>query len=356
MALKLEDPNQRMQSEVFVDWAAAHSYSHCADEHDYALQATKEFFADSATAGHDEAVRVVRAWAGVVVHPDVRAAISQRLESLGVTSSNEFLPQLVGNLVIPDVVRQDLDSGTWPETDLATALATFGAEARAGAEAMADRAERVVGDQEWMNGLSNSDVSNLVDRIVSSAEEIRELAPNASRRMIEATVTAASSTAWARANSGDLAAAEVILDDLASSDLPEALQIEIDQDLGTIRDAMRRRSQTAPSGGAVIGGTEGLTVRDVSNEIQLGGRFVVFEYIVSIILVSFKRTSDVYFIKASESSLSKGWPYLLMTFLLGWWSIHGFFWTIGALFTNFNGGHDVTMEVMASQRSRSGGS
>ena len=82
--------------------------------------------------------------------------------------------------------------------------------------------------------------------------------------------------------------------------------------------------------------------------MELGGRFVVYEYCVSIVIMTFRRPSDIYFIRAGERSVA-GFGFTLLTLFLGWW---GFPWgpiyTIGVLITNLSGGKDVTAEVVAS--------
>jgi hypothetical protein len=72
-----------------------------------------------------------------------------------------------------------------------------------------------------------------------------------------------------------------------------------------------------------IVGAEGLTVSEVEEEVRRGGRFVYFPYCVSLLVVTLRRASDIHFIRAGEGTLGKSWPYVLLSFLLGWW---GFPW------------------------------
>jgi hypothetical protein len=98
-----------------------------------------------------------------------------------------------------------------------------------------------------------------------------------------------------------------------------------------------------------IKGIEGMTGNDLQVELQRGGKFVVFQYCISIIIMTFKRASDIYFIKADENAVGKGIVYSLISFLFGWWGIPwGPIYTIQSLITNFRGGKDVTQEVIAS--------
>jgi hypothetical protein len=44
---------------------------------------------------------------------------------------------------------------------------------------------------------------------------------------------------------------------------------------------------------ASIQGLEGLTGAQLQDELSRGGRFVMFEYCISIIVMTFRRSSDV---------------------------------------------------------------
>lgn len=96
---------------------------------------------------------------------------------------------------------------------------------------------------------------------------------------------------------------------------------------------------------------DGMTVEEIQREVDRGAKFVIFQYCVSIILMTFKRPSEIYFIRAGEGAMKHSIGFSVLSFVLGWW---GFPWgpiyTIGALATNFKGGKDVTREVMNSIR------
>lgn len=101
-------------------------------------------------------------------------------------------------------------------------------------------------------------------------------------------------------------------------------------------------------------GIEGLTVQDLNQAIRQGGKFVVFPYCISVILLTFKHSSDIYFVHVGENPIGKSLAYTLMSLLLGWWGIPwGPIYTLEALFVNLTGGRDVTQEVLAAiNRSR----
>jgi hypothetical protein len=86
---------------------------------------------------------------------------------------------------------------------------------------------------------------------------------------------------------------------------------------------------------------------EFSKELEKGGKFVVFEYAISLLIVTFKRSSDVYFIKAGESTFQYSILYTLITILLGWWGIPwGPIYSIGSILTNVSGGKDITHEIL----------
>ncbi|WP_040950988.1 hypothetical protein [Gorillibacterium massiliense] len=96
-----------------------------------------------------------------------------------------------------------------------------------------------------------------------------------------------------------------------------------------------------------ITGIDGMTVNEVVDEVRQGGKFVIYYYCISIAIMTFKRPSSIYFIRATESG--QGAKFTLMSILLGWWGIPwGPIHTIGSLITNFKGGKDVTAEVMST--------
>ncbi len=96
-----------------------------------------------------------------------------------------------------------------------------------------------------------------------------------------------------------------------------------------------------------IKGIEGMTIAQLQDEVNNGGKFVIYSYCVSIIVMSFKRSSDIYFIKAGQSSFIKALPWTAISFLFGWWGLPwGIIYTIGCLATNIGGGKNVTSDVL----------
>jgi hypothetical protein len=91
---------------------------------------------------------------------------------------------------------------------------------------------------------------------------------------------------------------------------------------------------------------------ELQQELQQGGKFVMYQYCISILILTFKRSSRIYFIRHEENAVVKGLPFTLLTLLLGWWGIPwGPIYTIQSVWVNFQGGKDVTKEVLASMMS-----
>ena len=94
-------------------------------------------------------------------------------------------------------------------------------------------------------------------------------------------------------------------------------------------------------------GTEGMTAAQVHAEVSRGGKFVIYQYCVSVVFMSFRRGSDIYFIPAGGSN--KGAKYSLLSLLLGWWGIPwGPIFTFQCLWNNSRGGKDVTAQIVKS--------
>src|SRR5713101_3929620 len=100
-----------------------------------------------------------------------------------------------------------------------------------------------------------------------------------------------------------------------------------------------------------IVGIERMSTSELDFELQRGAKFVYFQYCVSIIILTFKRPSNIYFFRLGENALGKSLPFTLLSLVAGWW---GFPWgpiyTIQSVYNNFRGGKDVTQLVVNSMR------
>ena len=96
-----------------------------------------------------------------------------------------------------------------------------------------------------------------------------------------------------------------------------------------------------------IRGVEGLSIDEVRMRVNQGGKFVMFTWTLSFVVMTVRRPTAVYFINPGESAALKGMPFTLVSFFLGWWGIPwGFIYTPMSIFENLGGGKDVTNEVM----------
>ena len=103
-----------------------------------------------------------------------------------------------------------------------------------------------------------------------------------------------------------------------------------------------------------IRGIEGLSPDQIQFELQRGGKFVFFQYTISIVAMTFRRSPAVYFVRAGESTTSKSIGFTLLTLVAGWWGIPwGPIYTIQSLGTNLQGGKDVTAQIVAALSSSS---
>lgn len=98
-----------------------------------------------------------------------------------------------------------------------------------------------------------------------------------------------------------------------------------------------------------INGIQGLSNEEMQQELQRGARFVMYQYCISIGIMTFKRPSAIYFIRAGNGSIGKGVGFTAISLLLGWWGIPwGPIYTVQSVWVNFSGGRDVTREIVAS--------
>ena len=96
-----------------------------------------------------------------------------------------------------------------------------------------------------------------------------------------------------------------------------------------------------------INGIKGMRLGEIESEVQAGARFVIFQYCFSIVFMTFRRSSDIYFIRSGESAWVKSLKWTTITFLVGWWGIPwGFIYTPSVIMNNLKGGKDVTAAVI----------
>src|SRR5438876_4178101 len=100
-----------------------------------------------------------------------------------------------------------------------------------------------------------------------------------------------------------------------------------------------------------IDGINELSSAELEAHLTAGGRFAVFEYCISLVVVTLHRRSGVYWLRPGEKGLFRGLPYTALSLLLGWWGVPwGFIYTPLVIVTNLSGGCDITAEVKKRMR------
>jgi hypothetical protein len=90
----------------------------------------------------------------------------------------------------------------------------------------------------------------------------------------------------------------------------------------------------------------GLTAAELESQLAAGGRLVFYEFCISFILLTLRRQSAVYLLRAGERGIVRGLPYCLLSLFFGWWGVPwGIIYTPLTLVTNLRGGCDVTAQI-----------
>ena len=82
-----------------------------------------------------------------------------------------------------------------------------------------------------------------------------------------------------------------------------------------------------------------------------GSRFIVVPYNFSIVILAFKRSmGGVKFVAPGQWPMGEVFGATAITGLFGWWGFpFGLIWTVANLFHLWNGGRDVTQQVLAAE-------
>lgn len=95
-------------------------------------------------------------------------------------------------------------------------------------------------------------------------------------------------------------------------------------------------------------GIDGLSDQQVRDEVDDGAKFVIYQYTISVLVMTFKRSSDIHFVRPGDSTVAPRLGWSALTLLLGWWGIPwGPIYTLQTLWVNASGGRDVTAEILA---------
>lgn len=94
-----------------------------------------------------------------------------------------------------------------------------------------------------------------------------------------------------------------------------------------------------------------LSSADLQAEITRGGRFVAYQWCLSVGFLTTKQVSRTYFRRPGDSRFGPGFRWSVLTLLVGWWGIPwGPIYTVQAIWTNLQGGIDQTEEVLGHLR------
>lgn len=100
---------------------------------------------------------------------------------------------------------------------------------------------------------------------------------------------------------------------------------------------------------AKIVGLEDMSHEELAHELDRGAKFVVYQYTVSVVFVTFTRGTNIYFVRSGDSRFVRGLPWTLLSLALGWWGFpFGLIFTPISVGRNLLGGKDVTNEVVAA--------
>ncbi len=100
-----------------------------------------------------------------------------------------------------------------------------------------------------------------------------------------------------------------------------------------------------------IQGIDGMTLRELEQEVHDGGKFVIFQWTISVIFLTFKRPTNIHYIPPGGGTLGKALVPTLASCVVGWWGFPwGVIYTIESIFVNLKGGRDVTDGVLDSLR------
>ena len=74
---------------------------------------------------------------------------------------------------------------------------------------------------------------------------------------------------------------------------------------------------------------------ELAKAVEAGGRFVLFSYCISVLVLSFRRSSEITFLRRDQDGAGDAIKFSAISGLLGWWGIPwGPIWTIAALIRN----------------------
>lgn len=105
-------------------------------------------------------------------------------------------------------------------------------------------------------------------------------------------------------------------------------------------------------------GSRAMSPSEIRSRVELGARLVRFEFCVSLLFITIRRQSPLYFTSSWQDRYLRGLGYSLVAALLGPWGVPwGLICTPWAIWVNLTGGVDETEDALAcivSQLAHSG--
>ena len=91
-----------------------------------------------------------------------------------------------------------------------------------------------------------------------------------------------------------------------------------------------------------------LSPDELRGAFRAGARCVRYDYAVSCVAFTMQFQSKVHLVRSSDGMYGRGIFYMFASLLLGPWALPwGPLVTLQSIWENFNGGHDVTAEIIA---------
>lgn len=95
-----------------------------------------------------------------------------------------------------------------------------------------------------------------------------------------------------------------------------------------------------------IANVEGMSLAEVDSVLAGGGRFVIFQFALSLGLITYSRPSKLWLVRDDAEAERIARRYTIPTMLFGWWGLpFGPIRTVQALRINKGGGVDLTSDV-----------
>lgn len=89
---------------------------------------------------------------------------------------------------------------------------------------------------------------------------------------------------------------------------------------------------------------------EIEQQVLAGGRYVIFQYCISILVMSFRRSSGIVYVPPGKDGAGAAIGNSVISLFAGWWGIPwGPIWTISSVIKNVRGGTDVTQAILADQ-------